>query len=89
MQQLAEAMTSARPCHARSDEAGQSGFINKGMWQLTQKGFPARIVDKKNDSEVKITKAENRTVTAQEIGYPAGFQVESMKSMMQREGLPQ
>ena len=89
MQQLAEAMASASPCHARSGQTGQSGFTGRGMWQLTQKGFPARIIDKKNGSEVKITKAENRTVTAQEIGYPAGFQVESMKNMMQREGLPQ
>ncbi len=86
MQQLAEAMASARPCHARSDQAG---FQDKGMWQLTKKGFPARIVDRKDGSEVKIIKAQNRTVTAQEIGYPTGFQIESMKNMMQREGLPQ
>jgi hypothetical protein len=38
---------------------------------------------------VRITKAEKRPATAQEIGYPAGFQIESIQKMMQREGLPQ
>lgn len=88
MQQLATAMASVRPCHDRS-QAGQANFQDKSMWQLTKKGFPARIVDRKDGSEVKIIKAQNRAVTAQEIGYPAGFHIESMKNMMQRGGLPQ
>ena len=85
MQQLAEAMASARPCHARQQSGG---FQNKGMWELAKQGFPARIMNKKDGDTLEIVNAEKRTVAAEEFTAPTGFRTESMKKMME-EGFRQ
>ena len=85
MQQLAETMASTQPCQTRQQGGG---FQNKGVWELTKQGFPARIVDKKGSDKTEIVSAERQTVAAEEFIAPKGFQTQSMKQMM-KEGFPQ
>jgi hypothetical protein len=52
------------------------------VWKLMKDGYPVRSIEKDGASTTEVTKAENRSIGADEFQPPAGFARKTLQEMM-------